>query len=154
LAFDFGVCYKVEAENKISKKTDMDRETEAQELSSSRVIRRGEIFWVPADPTKGSVPGVPHPHVVIQDDVFNDSRISTVIVCAVSSNINKASEPGNILLDIGEGDLKKQSVVIVSQVASIYKSRLGERIGKIDDVRVRQIIAGLRFVQSAFIDRK
>jgi mRNA interferase MazF len=118
------------------------------------VIRRGEIYWVPADPTRGSVPGVPHPHAVIQDDLFNASRISTVIVCTVSSNINKASEPGNVLLEIGEGDLKRQSVVMASQVSSIYKSRLGERIGKLSDARVEQIIAGLRFVQSAFIDRK
>jgi mRNA interferase MazF len=114
-------------------------------------IDRGDIFWVPADPQRGSVPGSPHPHVVVQDDVFNHSRISTVVVCALSSNLNRASEPGNILLEPGEGNLERRSVVIVSQVSSLYKFRLGERIGSLSDSRVDQIVAGLRFVQSAFI---
>lgn len=117
-------------------------------------INRGDIFWVPADPERGSVPGSPHPHVVVQDDVFNHSRIGTVVVCALSSNTKRISEPGNILLDLNEGNLERRSVVIVSQVSSIYKFRLGERIGSLSDSRVDQIIDGLRFVQSAFIGRR
>lgn len=109
---------------------------------------------MPADPERGSVPGSPHPHVVVQDDVFNYSRICTVVVCALSSNTNRASEPGNILLGLDEGGLERRSVVIVSQVSSLYKFRLGERIGSLSDSRVDQIIAGLRFVQSAFISRR
>lgn len=96
-------------------------------------IDRGDIFWVPADPKRGSVPGSPHPHVVVQDDVFNHSRIGTVVVCALSSNTNRASEPGNILLDLDEGNLERRSVVVVSQISSLYKFRLGERIGSLSD---------------------
>ena len=71
------------------------------------IIHRGDIFWIAADGTKGSLPGSPHPHLVVQEDVFNPSRIGTVIVCALSSNLRKASEPGNVLLEPGEGSLER-----------------------------------------------
>ena len=66
----------------------MDRELDAP--VPARVIHRGDIFWVAADASRGSIPGVPHPHVVVQDDVFNHSRIGTVVVCALSSNLHRA----------------------------------------------------------------
>jgi mRNA interferase MazF len=91
--------------------------------------------------------------VVVQDDVFNHSRITTVIVCALTSNLHRAKEPGNVLLEVGEGNLPKQSVVVVSQVSSVDKARLGERIGSLSDARVEQILAGLRFLQASFFRR-
>lgn len=111
-------------------------------------IRRGDLFWVAADDPAGA--GVAHPHVVVQEDVFNQSRITTVIVCALTSNLHRASEPGNVLLEPGEGDLPRQSVVVVSQISSIDKGRLGERIGSLSEARVDQILAGLRFQQASF----
>ncbi|SFK93504.1 type II toxin-antitoxin system PemK/MazF family toxin [Lysobacter sp. cf310] len=131
----------------------MDREPEAPNGFDARVINRGELFWLPSDPSKGSIPGVPHPHVVVQDDVFNHSRIGTVVVCALSSNLNRASEPGNVLLEPDEGGLSKRSVVVVSQVSTVYKTRLGERIGSLSDERVAQILAGMRFLQASFFRR-
>jgi len=128
----------------------MDREAAALEGDPGKTIYRGEIYWVAADPSKGSLPGFPHPHLVVQDDLFNHSRIGTVVVCALSSNIRRATEPGNVLLDQGEGGLEKRSVVIASQISSIYKSRLGERIGRLSDERVGQVLSGLRFLQTAF----
>jgi mRNA interferase MazF len=91
--------------------------------------------------------------VVVQDDVFNHSRITTVVVCALTSNLNRANEPGNVLLEVGEGNLPKQSVVVVSQISSVDKARLGERIGALSDTRVEQILAGLRFQQASFFER-
>lgn len=117
-------------------------------------IRRGDIFWVEPDESRDSLPGVPHPHVVVQEDVFNRSRITTVIVCALTSNLNRATEPGNLLLEPGEGSLPKQSVVVVSQVSSIPKTRLGERIGTLSEDRVEQILAGLRFQQASFFHER
>ena len=117
-------------------------------------INRGDIFWVEPDESRGSIPGSPHPHVVIQDDVFNRSRIHTVIVCALTSNLKRANEPGNVLLDVGEGNLSKQSVVIVSQVSSVEKTQLGEYIGALSDGRVQQILDGMRFQQASFFDRR
>jgi mRNA interferase MazF len=91
--------------------------------------------------------------VVVQDDVFNWSRIATVVVCGLTSNLNRASEPGNVLLDSGEGNLPKQSVVVVAQVSSVDKSALGQRIGALSQERVEQILAGLRFQQASFFAR-
>jgi mRNA interferase MazF len=91
--------------------------------------------------------------VVVQDDVFNHSRITTVVVCALTSNLHRAREPGNVLLDVGEGDLPEQSVVVVSQIASVEKVRLGERIGSLSVARVDEILAGLRFQQRSFFGR-
>jgi mRNA interferase MazF len=91
--------------------------------------------------------------VVVQDDVFNHSRIDTVVVCALTSNLKRANEPGNVLLDVGEGNLPRQSVVVVSQVSSVEKARLGERIGSLSDARVEQILAGMRFQQLSFFNR-
>jgi mRNA interferase MazF len=116
-------------------------------------IHRGDLFWIPSDESRSSVPGYAHPHVVVSDDVFNHSRIPTVVVCALSSNLNRASEPGNVLLDAGEGDLPKQSVAIVSQVSSVEKASLRDRIGSLSDARVQQILDGLRFQQRSFFAR-
>jgi mRNA interferase MazF len=90
---------------------------------------------------------------VVQDDVFNDSRITTVVVCALTSNLRRANEPGNVLLDPGEANLPEQSVVVVSQIDSVDKTRLGERIGSLSGARVDQILAGLRFQQASFFGR-
>lgn len=134
----------------------MDREPEAFEnVFTGEVgqVNRGDLFWIAADASRGSVPGVAHPHLVVQDDLFNHSRISTVIVCALTSNLSRVSEPGNVLLDAGEGDLSRRSVVMVSQVSSVYKSRLGERIGSLSAQRVSQVLAGMRFLQTSFFQR-
>ncbi len=116
-------------------------------------INRGDVFWIGPDDSRGPVPSYSHPHVVVQDDVFNHSRITTVVVCALTSNLHRASEPGNVLLEGGEGNLPRQSVVVVSQVSSVEKTRLGPRIGTLSDARVEQILAGLRFQQVSFFRR-
>ena len=111
------------------------------------------MFWIfPEDP-RGPVPGYSHPQVVVQDDVFNHSRITTVVVCALTSNLRRANGPGNVLLEVGEGNLPRQSVVVVSQVTSVDKARLGGWIGSLSDARVEQILAGLRFQQASFFGR-
>ncbi len=133
----------------------MDREVahHRNAETSPRVVHRGDVFWLAADETKGAIPGVRHPHVVVQDDVFNHSRISTVLVCALTSNLVKASEPGNVLLEPGEGGLERQSVIVVSQISCVYKTRLEALIGLLSPTRVDQVVAGLRFVQRAFHGR-
>src|SRR3954469_19061321 len=117
-------------------------------------MNRGDIFWIEPDEARGSIPGQAHPHVVVQEDVFNRSRIHTVIVCALTTNLNRASEPGNVLLETGEGNLPKRSVVIVSQVSSVEKSQLGAHIGTLPADRVEQILDGLRFQQASFFGQR
>jgi mRNA interferase MazF len=114
-------------------------------------INRGDLFWLAPDEAQG--PDYAHPHLVVQDDLFNHSRITTVVVCALTSNLHRASEPGNVLLDPGEGGLPKQSVVVVSQIDAVEKARLGERIGALSEARVEQVLAGLRFQQASFFQR-
>ncbi len=117
-------------------------------------MNRGDIFWIGPDEVRGSGPGPAHPHVVIQEDVFNHSRIHTVVVCALTTNLNRAEEPGNVLLDAGEGNLPKRSVVIVSQVDSVEKGKLGGYIGSLSAERVDQVLDGLRFQQASFFAQR
>lgn len=111
-------------------------------------VLRGEVYWLAPDPLKDSIR---HPHVVLQDDAFNASRVSTVVVCAVSTNLRKATEPGNVLLDLGEGGLPSRSVVVVSQLSTVEKTLLWDPLGCLVPERVEEILRGLRFQQSAFL---
>jgi mRNA interferase MazF len=119
----------------------------------SERIDRGDVFWVGQDDLHDPVLAHPHPHVVVQDDLFNHSRLATVVVCALTSNLRRASWPGNVLLEAGEAGLPKRSVVVVSQVSSVEKARLGEKIGSLSAARVGEILDGLRFQQRSFFGR-
>jgi mRNA interferase MazF len=110
------------------------------------VIAQGDIYWVDLGEPSGSAPGYRHPHVVIQNNVFNQSRINTVVVCVLTSNLRRADVPGNVLLEKGEGNLPKQSVVNVSQIYTVDKRDLVEKIGSLSSRRVRQILAGVSLV--------
>ncbi len=107
------------------------------------VINQGDVFWIEFDDPVGSGPGYKHPHVVVQNNVFNRSRINTTVVCALTSNLKRAAAPGNVLLDAGEGNLPKQSVVVVSQIITVDTTELGDYIGQLLPKRVRQILAGI-----------
>ena len=111
------------------------------------IINQGDIYWVPLEEPNGSEPGYIHPHVVIQDDVINRSRIHTVVVCALTTNMKRVNMPGNVLLETGEANLPKQSIVVVSQVSTVNKVQLGEYIGSLSKERVDQILAGMQFLQ-------
>lgn len=110
------------------------------------VINQGDIYWIELEEPKGSEPGYSHPHVVIQNNVFNASKINTVIVCVLTSNLKRAQAPGNVLLEKGEGNLPKQSVVLVSQIFTVDKSQLGEFIGTLTEQRVKQILEGIHLM--------
>jgi mRNA interferase MazF len=110
------------------------------------VIHQGDVFWVDLDDPSGSEPGYRHPHVVIQNNLFNRSRINTVVVCALTSNLKRAQAPGNVLLAPREANLPKQSVVNVSQLFTVDKTQLSERIGNLSARRVREILNGLRLL--------
>jgi mRNA interferase MazF len=115
-------------------------------------IHQGDIYWVQLEGPDESA-GIPHPHVVVQADVLNHSRLSTVVVCALTSNVQRASLPGNVLLDVGEAGLTRPSVVEVSKVSSVEKAQLGDYIGSLTAPRVDQILAGMQFLQRSFFAR-
>ncbi len=111
------------------------------------IVNQGDIYWVQLEEPGRSEPGYPHPHVVIQENVINHSRIDTVVVCTLTTNSKRANAPGNILLEVGEANLPKQSIVVVSQVTTVYKAQLGEYIGSLTPQRINQILTGMQFVQ-------
>jgi len=110
------------------------------------VINQGDLFWIDLGESSGSGPGYLHPYVVIQNNLFNHSRINTVVLCMITSNLESADAPGNVLLDKREGNLPKQSVVNVSQIYTVDKEWLIEKIGTLLPERVREILNGVRLV--------
>jgi len=112
------------------------------------VIQQGEVYWLDFGAPAGSVAGYRRPYVVLQNNAMNQTAIATVIVCAVTSNVQLAGAPGNVLLDSGEGGLARPSVVNVSQVQTADKAELEERLGQLSPGRVREILAGLNLLLS------
>jgi mRNA interferase MazF len=109
-------------------------------------IKQGDVYWIDLDEPKGSEPGFRRPYVVVQNNIFNKSRINTVIVCSLTSNVKRAGMPGNVLLKKGEANLQKESVVNVAQVSTVDRLELDEKIGTLSSTRVHQILAGLKLV--------
>jgi mRNA interferase MazF len=110
------------------------------------VIAQGDVFWLDTGAPRGSGPGIRRPYVVVQNDVFNASRIQTTVLCALTSNLARAKAPGNLLLRKGEANLPRPSVVNVSQVVTVDKSILKEKIGTLSRQRILEIVSGLRLV--------
>ena len=110
------------------------------------MIRQGDLFWLDLGEPSGSAPGYRHPHVVVQNDVFNASRIRTVVVCALTSNLRRSAAPGNVLLEAGEANLPRASVVNVSQIHTVDKQDLVEKIGTLSAERTHQVLEGIRLL--------
>ena len=110
------------------------------------MINQGDIFWVDLKEPSGSESGYRHPHVVIQNDLFNRSRINTVVVGALTSNLKRAKTPGNVLLNKGEANLPKKSVVNISQIFTVSKSDLSEKIGALTRERFNQVLEGIKLL--------
>ncbi len=110
------------------------------------MIRQGDIYWVDLGESTGSEPAYRHPHVVMQNDLFNRSRIQTVVVCALTSNLRRAAAPGNVLLARGEAGLRKRSVVNISQLFTVDRSRLRGKIGALSAGRLREVVDGVELL--------
>lgn len=105
-------------------------------------VKEGDICWIAPDGTGQIASDYTHPHVVIQVEALH-----TVVVCAMTSNLHRAKEPGNVLLDEGEGNLPKKSVVLVARTFKLDTARLGGYIGTLTEGRITQILAGIRLLQ-------
>lgn len=106
---------------------------------------RGEIWWANLPDPMGSEPGYRRPVLIIQDDTFTQSRLRTVIVVILTSNIELANAPGNVLLSRETTGLPRDSVANVSQIFTIDKAFLTERIGSLP-VMQEEVDEGLRTV--------
>ncbi len=109
---------------------------------------RGEIWWASLPTPTGSGPGFRRPLVIVQSNDFNKSRINTVIAVVITSNLKLATAPGNLSLPPKGTGLPKNSVANVSQIITVDKAFLTERIGKLTAKQIHQMEEGLRLVLS------
>jgi len=108
-------------------------------------VRQGDVYWVRFEGV-GSEPRKVRPALVVQDDRFDDSAIRTTIVVALTTTERLAFKPGNVRLRKGEANLPRPSVVNVTQVATVDRARLGERIGSLSRPRLVEVLRGLLLV--------
>ena len=109
------------------------------------MIRRGQVWWVDLSEPVGSEPGYRHPVLVIQRDEVNASRIDTVVVCALTSNTALAKAPGNTLLPKRQTGLRRDSVANASQIVTINKADLEQRVGSLPKSLMDRVDSGLRW---------
>lgn len=110
------------------------------------VISQGEIWWADLPAPTGPGPGFRRPVVVIQCDALNRSRIATVVCVPLTSNLKWASAPGNVQLSARLSGLPKDSVANVSQIVTIDKQLLGERVGKLPRSKLELMLSGIDIV--------
>jgi mRNA interferase MazF len=110
------------------------------------VTKRGEIWWAVLPEPAGSGPGYKRPVLIIQSDEFNNSKINTIIAAVITSNIRLAAAPGNVLLTPNKSKLPKKSVVNVSQIITIDKSFLSEKVHTLSSEIIAQVDEGLKIV--------
>jgi mRNA interferase MazF len=109
-------------------------------------VQRGEVWWADLPEPRRSEPGYRRPVLVIQADAFNGSRIQTTIVAAITSNVQLADAPGNVLLPARSAGLARDSVVNVSQLLTLDRSFLTEHAGTLSPRVQRSVDEGLRLV--------
>ncbi|MGI8518172.1 MAG: type II toxin-antitoxin system PemK/MazF family toxin [Acidimicrobiia bacterium] len=109
-------------------------------------MERGEVWWADLGLPRGSAPALRRPVVIVQNDRFSRSRLETVIVAAITSNLRLGRMPGNIVLKRGDSGLPADSVVNVTQVVTLDKQDLIERVGLLPGQVCREIDAGLQLV--------
>jgi mRNA interferase MazF len=110
------------------------------------MVERGQLWWIKFPRPHGSEPGYTRPALVIQADGFNKSRINTVVVVSVTSNLKLATAPGNVRLTKARSGLPKESVANVSQISTVNKSRFTEQAGRLDNLTMQQVDEGLKLV--------
>ncbi|HZV74676.1 MAG TPA: type II toxin-antitoxin system PemK/MazF family toxin [Conexibacter sp.] len=110
------------------------------------VISQGDVCWASLDEPVGSSPGFRRPVAVVQGDSFNASRIATTVVVPLTSNLRLSAAPGNVVLDAERTGLPKDSVANVSQILTIDRSLLTERVGRLTASDLHLVIAGIDLV--------
>jgi mRNA interferase MazF len=109
-------------------------------------MEQGEIWWADLPEPAGSEPGYRRPVVIVQGDAFNLSRIRTVVCVTITSNLALADAPGNVLMLQGVTGLPRDSVANVSQVITLDRAFLTERVGRLPDDLLEEILDGIELV--------
>ena len=110
------------------------------------VISQGEIWWADLPASVGSGPGFRRPVIVVQCDALNRSRIATTVCVPLTSNLKWGSAPGNVRLSSRLTGLPKDSVANVSQIVTVDKDLLTERVGKLPPVKLAVLLSGIDVV--------
>jgi mRNA interferase MazF len=110
------------------------------------VISQGEVWWADLPPPAGSGPGFRRPVVIVQGDALNRSRLATVVCVPLTSNVQWADAPGNVLLTTRLTRLPKDSVANVSQIVTLDKVLLSERVSKLSRAKVELLLTGIDVV--------
>ena len=110
------------------------------------VIHKGSIYWVDFSPGKGSEPMGRRPGLVIQSDAVNDSKINTAIMLAITSTLKYGDLPGNVTLRKGEANVPKRCVINVSQIKSVDKNSIKEKIGTLSKEKMDAVEEGIRLI--------
>ena len=106
-------------------------------------VAQGDVWWADLPEPSGSGPGFRRPIVVVQADAINRSRIATVVCVPLTSNLKWATAPGNVLLPARMTGLPKESVANVSQLVTLEKSDLTERVGKLARSKLELVLSGI-----------
>ena len=114
-------------------------------------MKRGEIWWASLPDPEGSSPGYRRPVLIIQANEFNESRINTLIATVITSNLALATAPGNKILKTRTSGLPRDSVVNVSQIITLDKRLLTEKVKRLDDGVLEEVEEGLRLVLGLYI---
>ena len=109
-------------------------------------MERGEIWWADLGSPEGSSPGFRRPLLIVQSDAFNRSRIATTIAVAISSNLRLVDAPGNVFVPATDSGLPKDSVANVSQIITVDKTVMTERVRRLPSRYMRAVTEGLKLV--------
>lgn len=110
------------------------------------VVSQGDVWWTDLPDPAGSEPGYRRPVIVVQGDPLNRSRIPTVVCVVVTSNLKWAKAPGNVRLSARESGLPRDSVVNVSQILTLGRSRLTDQVGRIGAAKLDTVLTGIDVV--------
>src|SRR5436190_21532581 len=110
------------------------------------VMTQGDIWWADLSTPHGSEPGFRRPVIVVQGDSFNRSTLRTVVAVPLTSNLRWAKAPGNVRLTARATGLPRDSVANVSQLVSIDKDILTDRVGKVSPAKLQLVLAGIDVV--------
>ena len=110
------------------------------------VVERGELWWANLGSPDGSEPGYRGPILIVQADAFNRSRIQTVLAVILTTNVRLVDAPGNVLIPATVSGLPKDSVANVSQIITVDRDFLHERVSQLQGQTLKSLDAGLRLV--------
>jgi len=110
------------------------------------VIRNGSIYWVDFSPGKGSEPRGRRPGLVIQNDILNDSKLNTVVMLSITSTMKFGDLPGNVVLKKGEANMPRKCVINATQVKSVDKKNIKEKIGSLSKAKMAEVYEGVKLI--------